>query len=106
MSEYAARMQFSILDFPNDRSCIIYTAEPFEMQKSNGILRTRQETYESMHEMVASLRDKYTEFLNPGQVHHSLLKAFMKPYWHEFAGSCATFAFLLIYESQALLQKQ
>lgn len=34
----------------------------------DGLLRTRQATYEATKKMVASLEDKYTEFLPPSQV--------------------------------------
>ena len=37
-----------------------------------GLLRTRQATYDATKKMVASLDDKYTEFLPPSQVTQSL----------------------------------
>ncbi len=43
------------------------------MQGAGGLLHNRHETYQAARKMVASLGDKYSEFLAPDQVSCTLL---------------------------------
>ena len=38
------------------------------MQDSDGLFRSKQESYKAVQNMMASLNDRYTEFLTPTQV--------------------------------------
>lgn len=42
------------------------------LQECHGVLRTKQDAYQAVHQLIASLHDQYSDFLPPSQFRRAL----------------------------------